>query len=65
MCEFYDDALLGEDARSDTFDVGGRYESARGCCFFSWLDTVREGSCRTFASEDDPVCEILLVENFR
>ena len=26
LCEVYDDLLLGGDARSDTFDVGGRYE---------------------------------------
>ena len=30
LCEVYDDVLLGGDARSDTFDVGGRYEFRKG-----------------------------------
>lgn len=30
LCEFYDDVLLGGAERSDTFDVGGRYEFRKG-----------------------------------
>jgi hypothetical protein len=30
LCEFYEDVLLGGGDRSDTFDVGGRYEFRKG-----------------------------------
>jgi hypothetical protein len=30
LCEFYDDVLLGGGNRSDTFDIGGRYEFRKG-----------------------------------
>ena len=30
LCEVYDDVLMGEGVRSDTFDVGGRYEFRKG-----------------------------------
>jgi hypothetical protein len=33
LCEFYEDVLLGAGERSDTFDVGGRYEFHKGLLF--------------------------------